>query len=128
MVVLEISLQHPGVTFASNRVISIKLVHGNQGKIRVAFVISVIPLISVLSKRRLRRNVRRVLWHPLLFVLKLLVSCRNLSGKLHLQSGTVNGVRCSVRDTAATVCGVRKRLVRPCQLLGSSIRCLFWWS
>ena len=47
------------------------------------------------------------------------------SGKLHLQSGTVNGVRCSVlRDTGATVCGVRKRLVRPCQLLGSSIRCV----
>ena len=47
------------------------------------------------------------------------------SGRLHLQSGTVNGVRCSVlRDTGATVCGVRKRLVRPCQLLGSSIRCV----
>ena len=49
----------------------------------------------------------------------------DFSGKLHLQSGTVNGVRCSVlRDTGATVCGVRKRLVRPCQLLGSSIRCV----
>ena len=49
----------------------------------------------------------------------------SFSGKLHLQSGTVNGVRCSVlRDTGATVCGVRKRLVRPCQLLGSSIRCV----
>ena len=48
----------------------------------------------------------------------------SFSGKLHLQSGTVNGVRCSVlRDTGATVCGVRKRLVWPCQLLGSSIRC-----
>ena len=48
-VVLEISLQHQSVvTFASNRVISIMLVHGNQGKIRVGFVISVIPLISVL--------------------------------------------------------------------------------
>ena len=47
------------------------------------------------------------------------------SGRLHLQSGTVNGVRCSVlRDTGATVCGVRKRLVQPCQLLGSSIRCV----
>ena len=43
-VVLEISLQHPSVvTFASNQVISIMLVHGNQGKIRVGFVISVIP-------------------------------------------------------------------------------------
>ena len=60
----------------------------------------------------------------------------SFSGKLHLQSGMVNGVRCSVngvhcsvlRDTGATVCGVRKRLVRPCQLLGSLIRCLFWWS
>ena len=49
----------------------------------------------------------------------------SFSGKLHLQSGTVNGVRCSMlRDTGATVCGVRKRLVRPCQLLGSSIRCV----
>ena len=49
----------------------------------------------------------------------------SFSGKLHLQSGKVNGVRCSVlRDTGATVCGVRKRLVRPCQLLGSSIRCV----
>ena len=49
----------------------------------------------------------------------------SFSGKLHLQSGMVNGVRCSVlRDTGATVCGVRKRLVRPCQLLGSSIRCV----
>ena len=47
----------------------------------------------------------------------------SFSGKLHLQSGTVNGVRCSVlRDTGATVCGVRKRLVRSCQFLGSSIR------
>ena len=47
----------------------------------------------------------------------------SFSGKLHLQSGTVNGVRCSVlRDTGATVCGVCKRLVQPCQLLGSSIR------
>ena len=37
----------------------------------------------------------------------------------------MNGVRCSVlRDTGATVCAVRKRLVRPCQLLGSSIRCV----
>ena len=49
----------------------------------------------------------------------------SFSGKLHLQSGTVNGVRCSVlRDTGATICGVRKRLVRPCQLLGSSVRCV----
>ena len=49
----------------------------------------------------------------------------SFSGKLNLQSGTVNGVRCSVlRDTGATVCGVHKRLVRPCQLLGSSIRCV----
>ena len=49
----------------------------------------------------------------------------SFSGKLHLQSGTVNGVRCSVlRDTGATICAVRKRLVRPCQLLGSSIRCV----
>ena len=47
------------------------------------------------------------------------------SGKLHLQSGTVNGVRCSVlRDTGATICAVRKRLVQPCQLLGSSVRCV----
>ena len=49
----------------------------------------------------------------------------SFSGKLHLQSGTVNGVRCSVlRDTGATVCAVRKRLVQPCQLLGSSVRCV----
>ena len=49
----------------------------------------------------------------------------SFSGKLHLQSGTVNGVRCSVlRDTGATICAVRKRLVQPCQLLGSSIRCV----
>ena len=47
------------------------------------------------------------------------------SGKLHLQSGTVNGVRCSVlRDTGATICAVRKRLVQPCQLLGSSVKCV----
>ena len=51
-VVLETSLHHPSVvTFASNWVISIMLVHGNQGKIRVGFVISVIPLISVLFIR-----------------------------------------------------------------------------
>ena len=49
----------------------------------------------------------------------------SFSGKLHLQSGTVNGVRCSVlRDTGATICAVRKRLVQPCQLLCSSIRCV----
>ena len=49
----------------------------------------------------------------------------DFSGKLHLQSGTVNGVRCSVlRDTGATICAVRKRLVQPCQLLGSSVRCV----
>ena len=49
----------------------------------------------------------------------------SFSGKLHLQSGTVNGVRCSVlRDTGATICAVRKRLVQPCQLLGSSVRCV----
>ena len=53
----------------------------------------------------------------------------SFSGKLHLQSGTVNGVRCSVlRDTGATICAVRKRLVRPCQLLGSSIRCVSFGS
>ena len=49
----------------------------------------------------------------------------SFSGKLHLQSGTVNGVRCSVlRDTGATICAVRKSLVQPCQLLGSSVRCV----
>ena len=49
----------------------------------------------------------------------------DFSGKLHLQSGTVNGVCCSVlRDTGATICAVRKRLVQPCQLLGSSVRCV----
>ena len=49
----------------------------------------------------------------------------SFSGKLHLQSGTVNGVRCSVlRDTGATICAVQKRLVQPCQLLGSSVRCV----
>ena len=49
----------------------------------------------------------------------------DFSGKLHLQSGTVDGVRCSVlRDTGATICAVRKRLVQPCQLLGSSVRCV----
>ena len=49
----------------------------------------------------------------------------DFSGKLHLQSGTVNGVRCSLlRDTGATICAVRKRLVQPCQLLGSSVRCV----
>ena len=68
----------PSVSFASNLVISIKLVHGNQGKILVAFVISVIPLISVLFIRLLRRNLWRVLWHPLLFILKLIVLCRTL--------------------------------------------------
>ena len=37
----------------------------------------------------------------------------------------MNGVRCSLlRDTGATICAVRKRLVQPCQLLGSSIRCV----
>ena len=41
-VVLEISLQHQRVViFASNQVIFIMLVHGNQGKTRVGFVISV---------------------------------------------------------------------------------------
>ena len=49
----------------------------------------------------------------------------SFSEKLHLQSGTVNGVRCSVlRDTGATICAVRKQLVQPCQLLGSSVRCV----
>ena len=78
-VVLEISLQHPRVViFASNRVIFIVLVHGNQGKTIAGSVLSVIPLISVLFISWLRRNLRRMLWHTLLFVLKLLVPCRNL--------------------------------------------------
>ena len=78
-VVREISRRQPSVvSYASNQVISIKPVHGNQGKILVAFVISVIPLISVLFVRRLRRNLWRVHWYPLLFVLKLIVPCRNL--------------------------------------------------
>ena len=119
-VVLEISLQHPMVViFASNQVIFIVLVHGNQGKTRAGFVLSVIPLISVPFIRWLRRNLRRVLWHPLSVRPEAACSLQeSFSIKLHLQSGTVNGVRCSVlRDTGSTVCGVRKRLVRPCQLL-----------
>ena len=46
----------------------------------------------------------------------------SFSGKLHLQPGTVNGVRCSVlRDMGATACGV--------SVLGLLDQvCLFWWS
>ena len=56
-VVLEISLQHPRIAiFASNRVIFIVLVHGNQRKTHAGFVVSVTPLIGVLFIRWLRRN------------------------------------------------------------------------
>ena len=68
----------PKACYLCNRVIFMVLVHENQGKIRVGFVLSVIPLISVPFIRWLRRNLGLVLWHPLLFVLKLLVPCRNL--------------------------------------------------
>eukprot|EP00745_Piridium_sociabile_P039410 TRINITY_DN7365_c0_g1_i12.p1 TRINITY_DN7365_c0_g1~~TRINITY_DN7365_c0_g1_i12.p1 ORF type:complete len:1702 (-),score=291.88 TRINITY_DN7365_c0_g1_i12:2644-7599(-) len=47
------------------------------------------------------------------------------SGQLHLESGSVNGSSCSVlRDTGATVCGVRKRLVTNDQYLGTSVKCV----
>ena len=47
------------------------------------------------------------------------------AGQLQLESGSVNRIACSVlRDTGATVCGVRKRLVREEQLLGTTIRCI----
>ena len=47
------------------------------------------------------------------------------TGQLHLESGSVNGSACSVlRDTGATVCGVRKRLVRDDQYTGKSVKCI----
>ena len=49
----------------------------------------------------------------------------DFSGRLHLESGSVNGSSCSVlRDTGATVCGVRKRLVTKEQYTGKSVKCV----
>ena len=45
-------------------------------------------------------------------------------GKLRLDSGKVNGTKCSVlRDTGANVCGVRKTLVKKDQLLNKTVKC-----
>ncbi|KAL8559173.1 hypothetical protein ACOMHN_048420 [Nucella lapillus] len=52
-------------------------------------------------------------------------SIQEYSGCLKLESGKVNGTVCSVlRDTGATVCGVRKRLVCPDQYTGETIKCV----
>ena len=52
-------------------------------------------------------------------------SIQEFSGRLDFQSGLVNGSACSVlRDTGATVCGVRKRLVHDDQYTGETIRCV----
>ena len=49
----------------------------------------------------------------------------SFTGRLHLESGTVNGVEASVlRDTGATICGVRRRLVDAKQFTGSTIQCV----
>jgi hypothetical protein len=48
-------------------------------------------------------------------------------GKLQLEKGAVNDIPCSVlRDTGATVCGVRKRLVKPEQYKSESVRCVLF--
>ena len=52
-------------------------------------------------------------------------SIQEFSGRLNLRSGKVNGVTCSVlRDTGATVCGVRRRLVHSDQFTGEKIKCV----
>lgn len=48
----------------------------------------------------------------------------NSMGKLHFQSGSVNDIPSSVlRDTGATICGVRKRLVSESQYVPGKVRC-----
>ncbi|WP_353817131.1 hypothetical protein, partial [Acinetobacter baumannii] len=45
-------------------------------------------------------------------------------GHLHLEVGSVNSTACSVlRDTGATICGVRKRLVSDEQYVPGTVRC-----
>ena len=45
-------------------------------------------------------------------------------GHLNLESGVVNGVKCSLlRDTGANVCGIRKSLVNKEQYTGSTVKC-----
>jgi len=45
-------------------------------------------------------------------------------GQLHLEMGSVNTMACSVlRDTGATTCGVRRRLVTQDQYMGGIVRC-----
>ncbi|KAL8560911.1 hypothetical protein ACOMHN_035851 [Nucella lapillus] len=52
-------------------------------------------------------------------------SIQEFSGRLKLEAGKVNGTVCFVlRDTGATVCGVRKWLVCPDQYTGESIKCV----
>ena len=52
-------------------------------------------------------------------------SIQEFAGQLDLKSGFVNGTPCSVlRDTGATVCGVRKRLVHADQYTGETVRCV----
>ena len=47
------------------------------------------------------------------------------TGKLHLESGSVNEQCVSVlRDTGATICGVRRRLVKEEQMMDSYIKCI----
>ena len=51
-------------------------------------------------------------------------SIHEFTGHLNLCSGKVNDVACSVlRDTGATICGVRKRLVQDHQYTGETVRC-----
>ena len=124
-VILEISLQHPSVViFASNQVIFIVLVHGNQGKnLYEVCTFSHPPDQCPLYKVATKESTACALAPPSVCPEVACSMQESFSGKLHLQSGTVNGVRCSVlRDMGATACGVRKRLVRLCHFLGSSIR------
>jgi hypothetical protein len=45
-------------------------------------------------------------------------------GQLQLETGSVSQTKCSVlRDTGATICGVRKRLVPPSSYIQGSVRC-----
>ena len=49
----------------------------------------------------------------------------DVSGSLQLDKGLVNNTPCSIlRDTGATICGVRERLVHPDQYLNHNVKCV----
>ena len=55
---------------------------------------------------------------------KTAIVCSVEVGKLHFENGEVNNTVCSIlRDTGATICGIRKRLVRPDQYVPGVVAC-----